>query len=336
VCFFCLTLPVFAQQGSNRHITLEAVVTAKDGKPVRGLTENDFTIIDNKTPQKLEIFQPVEGTSAGAGATVTVETILLIDRVNTSFQVANDERTRLLKYFRQTEGKLPQPVSLVFFSDSGTKLQSASRDGNVLADALDHSDNSLPVSRRGQGILGYAQQAQMSLSTLNSVAALEAKKPGRKVLIWLSAGWPPISGPQHQSTAQDHKRWFESIVETSNALLQAHITLYTIDPIGMEDASQFKAGQYDPYLKWVAAPSKAEADNLALAVLVNHTGGRTLSASNDVASQIADCASDQIAYYIISYAASPATAPNEFHGIEIKLDKPGLKARALNGYYSQP
>jgi VWFA-related protein len=335
ICLVCLALPAFPQQSGSRHITLDVVVTGKDGKPVPGLTEADFTLLDNKKPQKLELFQPVEGTSAGPGSTVSVETILLIDRVNTTFQVANDERTRLLKYLR-TEGKLPQPTSLVFFTDSGTKIQSASRDGNVLADALDHSDNAIPVNRRGQGILGYAQEAQMSLSTLNSIATLEAKKPGRKVLIWLSAGWPAISGPQHVASPEDHKRWFDTIVETSSALLKAHITLYTVDPIGMEDASQFKAGQYDPYMKPVTTVSKAEADNLALAVLVNHTGGRTLNASNDVATQIADCIGDQSAYYIMSFAAPPAGGPNEYHAIEFKIEKPGLKARTLTGYYAQP
>ena len=87
-----------------------------------------------------------------------------------------------------------------------------------------------PMAAQGHGF----EQAQLSLSALNSIAAVEAKKPGRKMLIWLSAGWPAISGPQFIPGPADHKRFFDSIVDTSAAMLKAHITLYSIDPVGME------------------------------------------------------------------------------------------------------
>ncbi len=126
----CAVLPAFSQQG--KPVTLNVVVTDKDGKPVPGLQQQDFTISDNKKPQKLDFFQGVEGTSAGAAGTVVVETILLIDRVNPGFEVANDERTRVLKFLRQNDGKLAQPFSMIFFSDTGLKMQPASKDGNLL------------------------------------------------------------------------------------------------------------------------------------------------------------------------------------------------------------
>lgn len=336
--FCCMFMSLFAQQPAarNRHITIEVVVTGKDGKPVPGLEQQSFTLLDNKKPQKLDYFQPVEGTSAGSAGTISVETILFIDRVNTSFEVANDERTRLLRFLRQDGGHLAIPLSLVFFSEAGVKLQPASQDGNVLATALDQSDNALRTNRRSQGIMGYAEQASLSLSALHSVAALEEKKPGRKMLIWLSPGWPPISGPQSIPGPEEHKRHFDNIIETSNALLRAHITLYSIDPVGMEDAGAFRTGLYEPFMKPVTSPSKAQADNLALQVLVHQTGGRTLTSSNDIGSQIASCTADESAYYIMSFTAPPADGPNEYHALEIKLDKPGLKARTLTGYYAQP
>lgn len=326
-------LPAFA---APRHITVEVVVTGKGSKPVADLEQPDFTLLDNKKPQKLDYFQPVTGTAAGPGETITVETIILVDRVNISFEVANDERTRLLKYLRDNNGKLAQPTSMIFFTETGVKLQNATQDGNVLATALEQSDNSLRISRRSQGIQGSAEQAQLSLSALNSIAAVEAKKPGRKMLIWLSAGWPAISGPQFVPGPADHKRFFDSIVDTSAAMLKAHITLYSVDPVGMEAALQFKAGYYEPFMKPVTAIAKAQADNLALQVLVNQTGGRILTASNNIGSQIEDCISDESAYYILSFTAPEAEGPNEYHGLEVKMGKPGLKARTLTGYYAQP
>jgi len=336
LCSAVQPLSQLAAAPGNHPITLEVVVTGKDGKPVPGLNQQDFTLTDNKKPQKLDFFQGVEGSSAGAAGTVVVETILLVDRVNPSYEVANDERTRLLKYLRQNDGKLAQPLSMVFFSESGTKIQPASRDGNVLAAALEQSDNSLRTSRRAQGMQGYIEMGQMSIRALNSIAAFEEKKPGRKMLIWISPGWPPISSPQFIPGPEQHKQFFDSIIATTNALVRAHVTIYSVDPVGMEDASQFRTGYYDPYLKPVTTPSKAQGDNLALQVFVNHTGGRSLSASNDIGAQIENCLGDLSAYYIVSFTSPPADGPNEYHAIEVKIDKPGLKARTLTGYYAQP
>jgi VWFA-related protein len=325
-----------AQQTPGRTVTLNVVVTGKDGKAVAGLEQKHFTILDNKKPQAIGYFQPIKGTATESGDKLAMEAILLVDRINVSFEVANDERTRLLKFLRQDGGKLAQPMSMIFFTDAGIKTQPASSDGNVLATALEQSDNALRVDRRNQGILGFAAQAERSLKALSSIAAFEEKKPGRKILIWLSSGWPPISGPRSIPGAAEHQRFFDSIIETSDALVRSRITLYTVDPVGLADALQFKAGQLEPYMKPVTVPSKAQADNMALPVLAVQTGGRNLSASSDIAAQVADCLSDLSAWYILAYTSAPPDGPNEYHGLEIKLVQPGLKARTLTGFYSQP
>jgi hypothetical protein len=41
-------------------------------------------------------------------------------------------------------------------------------------------------------------------------------------------------------------------------------------------------------------------------------------------------------WYEISFVAAGADYPNDYHHIEIKVDKPGLMARTRDGYYAQP
>ncbi len=55
----CLTfLPVFAQQTAPSHlITLNVVAANKSGQFMIGLSEQDFTLLDNKQPTKLTSFQ---------------------------------------------------------------------------------------------------------------------------------------------------------------------------------------------------------------------------------------------------------------------------------------
>ena len=77
IYLFCFSLVSgFAQQ--NRNMTLDVVVTDKSGKPVAGLEQRDFTLLDNKQPQKIVSFQAVEGGTATADP--PVEVILLVDQ----------------------------------------------------------------------------------------------------------------------------------------------------------------------------------------------------------------------------------------------------------------
>src|SRR5580700_11146200 len=115
----------------DRRITLDVVVTDKSGKPVTGLQQQDFTLLDNKQPQKILSFQAVEGATATADS--SVEVILLVDEVNTPFRGVADTRIAVEKFLGRNGGELARPVSLVYHSDSGTTMGSApTRDGNAL------------------------------------------------------------------------------------------------------------------------------------------------------------------------------------------------------------
>ena len=76
--------------------------------------------------------------------------------------------------------------------------------------------------------------------------------------------------------------------------------------------------------------------DLYLPVLVTQTGGQNLMGSSDLASLIERCITDAKTYYVLTYNQPPAAHPDEYHSIEVKVDRPGLKARTRTGYYSQP
>jgi hypothetical protein len=76
--------------------------------------------------------------------------------------------------------------------------------------------------------------------------------------------------------------------------------------------------------------------NLSLPVLVTHSGGKVLTTGNDIASQIEDCISDIHAFYVLTFEAVPTERRDDYHAIELKVDKAGLTARTNAGYYTQP
>jgi hypothetical protein len=41
-------------------------------------------------------------------------------------------------------------------------------------------------------------------------------------------------------------------------------------------------------------------------------------------------------FYVLSYDAAAAKAANEYHGVQVQVNKPGLKVRTRTGFYAQP
>ena len=328
--------PAPVSGGLDRRITLDVQVTDKSGAPIRGLQKEDFTILDDKLPQSILSFQAVDAAAATT-ADPPVEIVLVVDAVNASFQAVASERNELKKFLLQNGGKLAHPVSLIVFSDTGTKVQEgSSRDGNALAALYDQYDVGLRSINRSQGFYGATERFDLSLKALNKLAAYEGTRPGRKLMIWFSPGWPLLTGPNIELTHKDQEIAFNSIVAASSALRQARITLYSIDPRGLADAGGIRISYYEEFLKGVPSAKRAQFGNLGLQVLVVQSGGRVFNSSNDLTAEIANCAADANAFYVISFDPPRADKPNEYHSVGIAVDKPGITARTRTGYYNQP
>ena len=341
------SLPLFAQQtpapsappssgDTNPLITLDAVVTNKSGTPQSGLQQQDFTLLDNKTSQKIVSFHAIE--TPAAPAVPPVEVVLCIDTVNTAIQTVLDERSQIQKYLRQNGGKLTNPTSVVIFSDSGLKnLGAPTLDGNALGSMLDGNDIvGFHAMQRASGSNGAFERLTSSLSKLYSLAAFEEKKPGRKMVIWISPGWPLLASVGTEMYSKGKEQLFSTLVLVSTAIKQARITLYSIDPEGAGGSGLRSRFSYESYLKGVSTAKDVSPPNLSLQVLVTRSGGRVLTTGNDIGSQIADCLSDIKAFYVLSFETVPTERPDEYHSLELKVDKPGLIARTSAGYYAQP
>ena len=317
----------------NSHIVLNVVASDKSGAAISGLQEQDFTLFDNKLTQKIVAFRAVTASTPAP----PTEVILLIDAVNARFTTVSYERNEIEKFLRQNNGKLAQPTSIILFEDTKTQvLPEPSRDGNALLATFEKNVTGLRELTRSSGFYGAEDRLQISLKTLGELAAYEATKPGRKLVIWISPGWPLLSGPNIQISGSQQRKIFDSVVMLSTALRQAHMTLYNVDPLGTADAGSIRLTFYEEFLKGLTNPNKAAVGNLGLQVMAVQSGGRVLNASNDITAQINRCVADASAYYELAFDPAPAERPNEYHKLDIKVDKPGLDVRSSTGYYAQP
>jgi VWFA-related protein len=348
VSLLSLSLPCIAQQAAplapsdarsatpaeaGRQINLDVVVADRSGKPVAGLTQQDFSVLDNKRPTNILSFHAF---NAETPIPNPVKVILVVDQVNTSFDRVAYERDQVKKFLTLNGGKLADPTSLVFFSDTGTQIMDTpTRDGNALAAAVDSNQNSLRIIRRSQGFYGAQERFELSLKTLSSLTMVEAAKPGRKVIIWISPGWPMLSGPRIDLSSNDARGLFNELVRLSTALREAGITLYSVDPLGLADAGGTRTTYYQEFLKGVTGPSRVDMGNLALQVFATQSGGLVTYGSNSIVAGLSRSIADLGAYYRISIEAAPADKPSEYHSLEVKVPTPGVTVRTRTGYYAQ-
>jgi VWFA-related protein len=341
----CLSFPALSQHsttppesappprgGPGHRISLDVVVTDKSGNPMPGLQQQDFTLLDDKQPQTILSFRATDQTSKPDDP--PQQAFLLVDAVNTSFQSTSIERQQLEKFLRQDGGHLPIPMSLIFLTDTSQGQVPATRDGNALADALNaHQTGLRPLGNAG----GFAEleRFQISLKGLERLVSHVAAEPGRKFVIWLSPGWPLLSGPRVHMTPNDQEVLFERVVHLSTTLREARITLYSVNPLGVAEAGNFGALYFETFLKGVRSADKVQSGNLGLQVLATQSGGRVLISGNDMANSMANCLLDAKAFYTLSFDSPPADHPNEYHDLQVKIAKPELTARTQTGYYAQ-
>jgi VWFA-related protein len=338
---FLLFIPVlgtavfFAQQNTQptsapaSRIDLDVVVTPKSGPPVAGLQQQDFTIFDNKAPQHITSFQ------ARNGSQDPVQIILVIDAVNTGYQVLAYERGQIDRFLRANGGRLAQPMTLAFFTDKGTQMeQRFSTDGNGLSESFDHYAIGLRDIHRSSQYEAN-DRFQLSMTALREILEQAAKLPGRKMIFWVSPGWPILSGPRIDLTYQQQNQIFSTVVGLSTQLREARITLYSVDPLGTREGLS-RTFYYQGFLKGVSKSSQVNVGDLSLQVLAVQSGGLALASDNDVASLLQKCMTDTQAYYELSFVPAPADHRDEYHNLLVQVAKPGLTARTRTGYYAQP
>ncbi len=312
------------QAGSDR-IYLDVVVTAKSGAPVAGLQQQDFTVLDNKAPQAITSFQAVTRREIP-----TEEGILVIDAVNAPPVVIDNERAQIEKFLRAEGGHLAFPIVVAVVTNKGAEIVGTmSSDGNEVSAALQQESIGLPVIRNS------TERMQICLKAMHELMGGAAASPVRRIIVWISPGWPVRTPPNLGLDTKQQKEVFSNVVAFSTELLQARATVYSIDPHGAGEA-MMSDSYYQEFLKGVSKLNQVELGDIGLPVLATQSGGIVFSSSNDIAGDLQKCVTDSASYYEISFERGRAEKQDEYHHLEIKLAKPGLTARSRQGYYAQP
>ena len=315
--------------GASGAMRLDVVVAHKNGPPVGGLAQSDFTVIDNKHTQPITSFRAVSGRDSKA------QVILILDAVNIDYERVAFAREEIDKYLRAEGGQLTRPTAFGLLTDDGMKLQQQySTDGNAVAAAVDANITGLREIRRSSQYGGF-ERFDISIRGIQELVQREASTPDRKIVLLVSPGWPLLSSPGilNALDTKQQKQLFGTLVNLTTQMQRANMTLYTVNPLGTGE-SEVRASYYESFLKGVSESRKMEPGNLALQVLSVQSGGRAIDFNNDVSAVLRQCVADTQNYYEISFEPAPADPKNYYHRVEVKVVKPDLTARARTGYYA--
>jgi len=281
-----------------------------------------------------------EEDNSDAGAV----TAILLDKLNTwawdrdrklhSGMPMNDmpiAMTEVAKFLRQTQ---PQDrIALYGLSDRLYTLRDFTNDADLLltvVGAEPASDNrrvaeawmqTLGPSDVGDNTLGH--RLDQTAAAFNAIAKHLAGIPGRKNLIWVTAG---LVTPSNGAAVMT--RFGTEIAASIRALADANIAVYPVDSRGLVGPNM------QPFLRGSLNPRREEFDTML--TFAEGTGGRALYNTNDIAGSIRKSIDDSRVSYVLGYYPSNDQWDGGFRELRVKVDRPGMDVRARKGYYAVP
>lgn len=309
-------------------MTFHVTVTDKAGNPVNGLQRSDFTLLDDEHPVTIQ--------SVAAQQSTPPLVVLVIDEVNEPFRALSLEQKQIEAFLSQNQGHLPFPVSLIFLTDSGLQQIKPSTDGSALSAVLAKHRADLRVISGNHSLYNDEALFQMSMRALETILDYEAGYPGRKLLIWVSQGWPTLDMPDVMLSVKEQTNIFGLIVTASNLLRFTNTTVYSVDPEGNYDVGNLHNMEWQNFRKPVSRFNKAQYGDLAVQVLAEQSGGLVRMGGNAVAQEISRCAQDGSGGYDVTFQPQSSDQANTWHSLRVKVDRGGTTVRALDGYFAQP
>ncbi len=345
-CLFASSIALTAQSAASSNTTagsstqshimhLDVLVKNQAGMPVAGVAPQAFTVLDNGQPQKLLSVTPVATRNDPSAVSV----LIVLDMINPGYDSVTWGREQLGEYLQKEGGTLRHRTAIAAMTQDGLEMMSGSTtDGNALQAELQKLATDLRPVTQQSGWQALEQLLQQSIQQFTQILAIEQTRPGRKLVLIISPGWPMLGWWGSQQDLHSVQQDFNILVAMTNAIRDSRTVIYRLDPyeIGGEHAGPQDPFYYKDFLKPITDPKQATFPYLGLGVFAIHSGGRVLVTGHDVAGEINSVLPDAGHYYELTYAAPPAGKPNQYHAISVSVNQPGTTAQTVSGYYADP
>lgn len=358
----------------NTDLVLSNVVvrSKKTGEIVRGLTANDFTILENGKPQKISTFDfesvdqavplneaTITGMAGGLvkSAKTTAATteqlrnhrliVLFFDL--TSMQAEDIDRSvDAAKNFINRQMQAADLVAAVSLNASLSLDQDFTADKNALLQAVSKYNGS-----EGQG---FAPGATSTTNTVEDATAYTADESeyndintdrelfaistiskslayiNEKKSLLYFSGGITRDGIENQA----------SLRNAINAAVRANLSIYSVDTRGLQAISPLGDATTGSIRGTGAFNGAALQNNLdanfnsqeVMSTLSTDTGGKAFFDSNDFSPAFQRVQQDTSAYYVLGFHSTDLARDGRYRRLSIKVNRPDVKVEARSGYYA--
>ena len=320
---------------TSRLVFLDVTVLDKKGHPVvKGLTKDDFTITDNKRPQRIFSFEAPDvhvvdaNTRDDGRAGKAPVTIFVLDLLNSSFEDFGYIRFMVRRYLSEQPAQLSSPAELMVLGNKSLEMvQGYTRSKADLLYALDHVPAALPYKEM-HGFLD--EQFYQSIDALQEIALQNKGVHERKNIVWVGLGGPSLATASLPAATVDYLNGY--VHTTTNMLVDARVSLFVIYPrlrvsappnMSSSVAADTQIGDGDPF-----------AGDINFGVLVNETGGNLFYNRNDIDTEMKQAEELGSEYYTLTYQPPEGNADGKFRRIRVTLRDPSLRVVTKTGYFS--
>ena len=308
----------FTLQKNVRSVVVDVTALDSRGKPIPGLKAKDFSVAEDKVPQRILSFEAhdMDAWTEVAPPNLPPDTfvnlpkkpergpvyVLFYDMADTDLDTQMFERHQLVKFM---ESKPQGTVFCVMAVSDGLHLiQGFTSDRKKLLAAFDlygKTPHMPMVFLYRWTYLKFEDPFLNYLEILESIRQYLRGVPGRKNLIWVSGAFPVLltPGPIQDLLPKHLAPWppeIEPFLKEFAAMAADRIAIYPI-------AQAFHR------------PLSSEDEMAKL------TGGRELNSTVDIAGSLATATEDGGDYYTLSYTSTNRDYDNRLRGIKITLPK---------------
>lgn len=343
-----MTAPAFGQQTapfdsdmvirSNTNL-VQVRVVAEDskGRPVTDLQRADFQIQDGRKPQPLTLFSVDRGTvpaqSAASGAPGGYSTdsaqapagysVILLDWLNTKYTYRLQAQEQFMGLLKKYQPR--QKVAIYLLGHEPRLLHDFTGDMDILQQVVENAGLEFGMvedspSRSGaryggnieEQLLYWRNKILDTLHTFEVIAEHLTHVPGRKSLVWLTAGIPVTVDGSVVAGARPGELDLVPRLESVLARLNKSDTaVYSVDACGLSTVCH------------------SYGDSMAEISL--RTGGTEFAGRNDLDEGIRLALEDMRISYTLGFNVPEGAAPGP-HEIRVRVNRPGVKLRYRESY----
>ena len=356
------------------YVEIDAVVTDAAGKFVRGLTKDDFQVVEQGKAQSISICSlvdlPVERADPPLFARSPIEPdvqtnrkefngrvmVLVLDNLHTSFTQTARVRMAAKQFVERYLGA--NDIAAILVTGGGKEAsQEFTSSRRLLLRAIDGFSGRKLRSATLEKIDDYNRQRQLgmsdppkdiseperahnarsALSTLKSVADYMAGIRGRrKAVVFFSEGIDyDVMNPIQNKYASDIS---DETKDAIAAASRANVSFYGIDPRGLGamfyETMELQGLPEDNSLGTSTLQQELRLSQDSLRVLSDETGGFAAVNQNDLKTAFARIIQDNSSYYVLGYYSNDERRDGRFRSVEVKVKRPGMTVRARKGYLS--